>query len=91
MKITRVEVAEKLIAFLHHRLTLAGLVNWAEWAIMEADFDERDFTTLRDIVSRLGLADVRAFGLSWMDCEDFLSRLGYHISLTVSDRLVATA
>ncbi|NUM78491.1 hypothetical protein HUU40_29375 [candidate division KSB1 bacterium] len=91
MIITRREVAEKLIAFLEHRLTLADLVTWAEWAIMEADFDERDFNTLRDIVSRLGVADVKAFGLSWRDCEDFLSRLGYHISLTISDRSTATA
>lgn len=91
MKITRREAAEKLIDFLHHRLTLTDLVNWAEWAMMEADFDERDFNALRDIVSRLGLADVKAFGLSWMDCEDFLSRLGYRISLTVSERSTATA
>ncbi len=91
MKITRIEVAEKLVDFLHHRLSLADMVNWAEWAMMEADFDERDFQTLRDIVSRLGLADVKAFGLSWKDCEEFLSRLGYRVSVTVSDQFAVTA
>ncbi len=91
MKITRNDVAEKLIEFLHHRLSLADMVHWAEWAMMEADFDERDFNTLRDIVGRLGLADVKAFGLSWSDCEDFLVRLGYRVNVTVSDQFAVTA
>jgi hypothetical protein len=26
---------------------------------------------------------VRAFGITWEDCEDFLSRLGYRVSITV--------
>ncbi len=88
MKITRIVVAEKLVDFLHHRLRLADMV---EWAMMEADFDERDFQTLRDIVSRLGLAEVKAFGLSWRDCEDFLSRLGYRVCVTVSEQFAVTA
>jgi len=84
MKITHQEVAQKLIDYLQHRITLTELVDWAEVAMMEAEFDERDFETLRDIVSRLGLADVRAFGMTWEDCEDFLSRLGYRVSVEVS-------
>lgn len=46
-------------------------------------FDARDFETLRDIVSRLGLADVKAFGMTWEDCEGFLSRLGYRVSVRI--------
>ena len=84
MKITRQKVAQKLIDYLQHRITLAELVDWAEQAMMEAEFEERDFETLRDIVSRLGLADVRAFGMTWEDCEEFLSRLGYRVNVTVS-------
>ncbi len=53
--------------------------------MMEADFDARDFETLRDIVSRLSLADVKAFGMTWEDCEGFLSRLGYRVSMKVSE------
>ena len=29
------------------------------------------------VVSRIGVADVRAFGLTWEDCENLLDRLGY--------------
>jgi hypothetical protein len=35
------------------------------------------------IVSRLGLADVLVFGLTWEDLEDFLSRLGYEVRVEV--------
>lgn len=28
-------------------------------------------------MARLGLADVRAFGLTWEDCEQVLRELGY--------------
>ena len=53
--------------------------------MMEADFDEQHFEVLREIVGRVGLADVKAFGISWEDCEDFLSRLGYRVNITVSE------
>ena len=83
MKITRQKVAQKLIYYLYHDITLVELVDWAESAMMEADFEEQDFETIRDIVGRVGLADVRAFGMTWEDCENFLSRLGYRVSVEV--------
>ena len=81
--ITNHSVARKLEDYLCHRLTLAELVEWAEQVMMEEEFDEINLDTLRDIVSRLGLADVRAFGLTWEDCEAFLSRLGYQVHVEV--------
>ena len=85
MKITRQNVGQKLIDYLYHRITLAELVDWAESAMMEADFEEQDFETVRDIVSRVGLADVKAFGITWEDYENFLSRLGYRLKIKVSE------
>ena len=85
MEINRKLIAQKLIDYLYHRIRLAELVDWAETTMMEADFEENDFEILRDVVSRLGLADVKSFGISWDDCEDFLSRLGYRASITVSE------
>ncbi len=38
---------------------------------------------IRDVVARLGLADVRAFGLTWEDCEQFLESLGYSARVEV--------
>jgi cobyrinic acid a,c-diamide synthase len=85
MTITRKVLARKLIDYLQHRVTLAELVDWAETALLEAKLDERDIDTLREVLARIGLADVRAFSLTWEDCEDFLSRLGYHVDLRVSE------
>lgn len=85
MTITRKDVAQQLIDFLHHRLTLAALVDWAETAMMEAEFDDSDFEMLRDLVSRIGLSDVKAFGMSWIDCEQYLAQLGYRVSVIVSE------
>jgi hypothetical protein len=84
MRVTRQQVAEKMVEYLTHRLTLSQLIDWAEEAMQEADFDEQDFETIRDIVSRLGLADVKAFGLTWEDCEEFLRRLGYQARVEIS-------
>jgi hypothetical protein len=81
--ITRSTLASQLRDYLQHRITRTALVDWAERSMMEEEFDERDLETIRDITSRLGLADVREFGLTWEDCEGFLSRLGYRAKVDV--------
>ena len=76
-------VAEKLRDYLHNKLTLEQLVDWAESGMMEGDFDDAHEDAVRDVMARLGLADVRAFDLSWEDCQALLKRLGYtaHIDI----------
>ncbi|MBM4038580.1 MAG: hypothetical protein FJ290_08710 [Planctomycetes bacterium] len=81
MTIDRRVVAAKLTAYLKHEIALDELVDWAERAMMEGDFAEADLTVVRDVVSRLGLADVRAFGLLWEDCEEMLRQLGVAVRL----------
>jgi hypothetical protein len=51
MKITRQIVADKITDYLHGKLSQAELVDWAERAIMEADFDETDADLLTDVVA----------------------------------------
>ena len=53
--------------------------------MMDQELEEKDCELLRDIISRIGLADVRAFGLTWEDCEDFSRGLGYKVSVTVAE------
>ncbi len=81
--ITRQAVAEKLGAYLHHDLSSADLVTWAESAMMEGEFDSEHFADIRDVVARLGVADVRAFGLTWEDCQELLGKLGYAASVNI--------
>ncbi len=84
MKITRRITAEKIAAYLYGKVSQAELVDWAEGAMMEAEFEEADMEVLSDVIGRLGLADVAEFGLRWQDCEDFLRRLGYRAKVIVS-------
>jgi hypothetical protein len=83
MVITKQIVADRIAAYLHHEITLEQLVDWAEDALMEGEFDERDVDALRTVIARLGVADVRAFGLTWEDCEQALGQLGYSTRVDV--------
>jgi hypothetical protein len=83
MQLTRELVVRKLDAYLHHQLSLDDLVAWANTAMMEGDFEEEHFDAIRDAVARLGLADVRAFGLTWEECENLLKQLGYNAHVEI--------
>jgi hypothetical protein len=77
MTITKQTVADQIAAYLHHRITLDQLVDWSERALMEGNFDEKNASSLSQVVGRLGVADVRAFGLTWDDCVELLQKLGF--------------
>jgi hypothetical protein len=81
--ITRRIVAEKLTAYLQHSLPLPALVHRAEMALMESNFDVSDINVTRNIVARIGVADVRAFGLTWDECEEMLKNPGYTVHLQI--------
>ena len=71
--ITREIVAKVLGDYLHGDLALSELVDWSENSIAEEEFEN---AKLLEIVGRLGLADVRAFGLAWEDFREMLRALG---------------
>ncbi|MDH5575497.1 MAG: hypothetical protein OEY80_08455 [Nitrospirota bacterium] len=83
---TRQTVVDKLAAYLQHELSLSTLVAWAENAPMDGECEPNHFGEIRDVVGRLGVADIRAFGLTWEDGEHLRKRLGYsaqvHIQAT---------
>ncbi|MEW6238831.1 MAG: hypothetical protein AB1656_25890 [Candidatus Omnitrophota bacterium] len=75
--ITKEILIEKLSQYLHHKIPLETLVDWAETSMMNEPFDERHLDELRTAIARLGSADVRSFGLTWEDCEQLFESLGY--------------
>ncbi len=83
VKITRQSTARKLQAYLKGRLTQAALVDWAEQAMLKGDFAPTDAAVLRKVVPRLGVADVRTFGLGWDDCARMLRQLGFRARIEV--------
>lgn len=84
MTITVDHVAQELTDYLQQRASLAQVVDWAEAAMLDGEFDEREASVITPIIARLGLADVREFGVAWDDCYNFLTRLGYRINVSVS-------
>jgi hypothetical protein len=75
--ITRQTVADAIAAYLRHDLTLAQLVDWSENAVLGAEFLDGDAALLSEVIGRLRVADVRAFGLTWEDCEALLRKIGF--------------
>ena len=61
MLITRETVSGKLEAYLHHEIALGDLVDWAELALIEGEFEDIHHDVIRDAVAYRGLADVREF------------------------------
>jgi hypothetical protein len=84
MLVTKQIVADRISAYLHHEITLAQLVVWAEQTIADSEFARVDDADLAKIVGRIGVADVRAFGLTWDDCEALLRQLGYRARVEVT-------
>ena len=84
MIVTKQAVAERIAGHLQHRVSLPQLVDWAENAMMDGEFDEIDAATISSVVARLGVADVRAFGLTWTDCEELLAKLGFSARVEIT-------
>jgi len=77
MIITKQQLAVNMLNYLQNKMSLNDLVNWAENALMEGTIQDEDHDVVRDILARLGLADVKSFGLFWEDCNEIMNRLGY--------------
>ena len=81
MLVTRKTLVDMLLRYINRTINLLNLINWAEEMIREADFEDESFELISDILARIGLADVREFGLTWDDCYDYLHRLGYDVKV----------
>jgi hypothetical protein len=81
MLVTRKKLVDMLLKYINRTIDLSNLVDWSEEMIREADFENGNFELIRDILARIGLADVREFGLTWDDCYGYLHKLGYDIKV----------
>jgi hypothetical protein len=50
---------------------------------MDGEFDPDYLPTIRNVVARISVADVRAFCLTWEDCEQLLAYLGYSAQIGI--------
>ena len=77
MKITKQHLIGRIKAYLNHQIDKDELVDWAESGLMDGEFPESEATVLASALSRIGLMDVRSFGLNWDDFEEILHEIGY--------------
>ncbi|MFN0213082.1 MAG: hypothetical protein ACKVT2_02400 [Saprospiraceae bacterium] len=78
---TKKMVAGGLLSYLEGETTLSELIDWAETTLLEGDFADSDLQLLTEALGKIGLADVRNFGLAWEDCEAMLHKLGYRVEM----------
>lgn len=81
--ITKELVGQKIYDYLNHTISIEELVDWSENVLMEEEVDEKDAAIISQVLARLGVADVKNFGLLWENCEMLLKRLGYQISFNI--------
>ena len=78
---TKKIIVEKLLAYLQHHLSSAALADWAETTSMDSYYEDDEHHTIRNILTQLGMADVKAFGLEYQDCEAIMQKLGYTLEV----------
>lgn len=84
MIVTREILANNILFYLKHEMTLAQLVDWAEKSIMDADYEEKYFEVIDSIIVSIGAADAQGFEHSYSDYELYLKKLGYNLQLSLA-------
>jgi cobyrinic acid a,c-diamide synthase len=79
--INKKAISEKVLEYLQHHITLQEIVDWAEEVLMHSKFEDDNLHTVRDILARIGSADVKTFGLTWEDCEKIMNQLGFNLQV----------
>lgn len=81
MIVTKQLLAVNLLNYLQHKKSLDDLVDWAENAFMEGIIHEEDLDIVGSILARIGVADVKTFGLTLEDCDEIMRKLGYELKI----------
>ncbi|MDX1957855.1 MAG: hypothetical protein SFU98_04740 [Leptospiraceae bacterium] len=81
MILTKDTVKEKILDYLSLKINLKVLVEWCEEQFLYSELEESDFETLSEILSKIGLADVKNFGIEWHEWNEFLLKLGYKVEI----------
>ena len=58
---------------------------------MSADFEEKDATLISDVLSQIGISNVRNFGIQWHEWKDLLLKLGYEMKIELQLKAIEYA
>ena len=79
--ITKKIISEKVLSYLQHHIKLEEIVHWAEETLMRGNFEDDVTHKIRNILARIGSADVKNFGLTWEDCEEIMHHLDFSLQV----------
>jgi len=82
--INKQEIANQLLHYLNHKITLSELVHWAEWGLVQGGFETGQENIIRQTLGRLAAADAEGFGLLWEDCDELMQLLGYKLKINAA-------
>jgi hypothetical protein len=81
MILTKQDVADNLLNYLQHKTSLNDLVSLAELMVMDASIKQGEEEIVMEVIGKIGVADVKQFGLYWDDCETMMHKLGYKFQI----------
>ena len=79
--LTRKIVAEQLGHYLNNQIPLSQLVDWAEKSMIDTELEAGYEKVIMQALGKIGVADVKDFGLLWEDCESITEQLGFVIKV----------
>jgi hypothetical protein len=79
MTLTREQIALMLVGYIEHKISLSEIVHKSETWIQDAAFESGFEDDIMVVLSQLGLADVKVFGLGIEDLEGMFNTLGYKL------------
>lgn len=87
--VTKELVKQKIVEYILLKSSLEQLVSWAENSFMSEELDEKDAKLLSDILSQIGVSNVRNFGIQWHEWKEILWKLGYEMKIDLELKAVS--
>ena len=79
MIITRDILATKILAFLNLTISPKEIAEWAENAMLNAEYEEVYFDVISDALAKVGLVNVESFEIPISEFLTILQKLNYSI------------
>ncbi len=86
MKIKNRYLANKILDFLNKKIDVDELVNWAENAMIEGDYQDKYFEEISNGLAKIGVINVKGFELSIADYLNILVKLDYIPKFYIENR-----
>lgn len=80
-QITRHNVAEMILRYFNHEVSLQELVDWSENLLMDGEALPDDAEAVYAALARIGVADSSNFTLTYDDWDEILTSLGYTMNV----------